>query len=116
MVKSMAIIAKMKVDMTPQERVLFSVANKNVIGSKRFPIRILESISLKEEEKGQATHLRLARKLQQEVEDEARKFLDDQIAMINICILPYQTTVEGRVFFLKLYGINFDLLLVLSLY
>ena len=106
MVQAMTQIANLNVNFTEQERTLFSVANKNVLASKRLALRTLESIEEKERDLGNTTHLVVGKKLKNKISTEIITFLNRELALIQETILPSQNTVEGRVFFLKLFAIS----------
>ena len=103
MVECMATIAKLNVNLTVQERTLFAVANKNILASKRQSIRILDAIQEEEERNSQSTHVAITRKLSAHIKAEINSFLTTQLHTIQTDILPFQSSTDGRVFFLKLF-------------
>ena len=103
MVACMTQIAKLHINFTVQERLLFSVANKSVLAPKRQSLRLLEAVETGEEKTKQNSHVVLTRKLKVTIKSEISSFLDQELALIQNDILPFQTEVDGQVFFLKLF-------------
>ena len=89
--------------LTDEERNLFSVAFKNVVGQKRSAWRIISSIESKNNEKGEDSAD--ARMLREEVEKELLEECDRVIRLINDKLLVKSDIgVEAKVFYLKMLG------------
>ncbi|PKA49532.1 14-3-3 protein 7 [Apostasia shenzhenica] len=104
MVEAMKKIARLDVELTAEERNLFSVGCKNVIGSRRGSWRILYSIEQKEEAKGNGENIRRVRGYIQRVENEIVKTCNDILSIIAIHLLPSSADSEPIVFFYKMKG------------
>jgi 14-3-3 protein epsilon len=103
MVNEMVSIARLKVDFTLEERNLFSVAFKNVIGAKRASWRIVSSVEAREEQKGKAEHHRIARHYRESIEKEIGEICTSVLELIDRYILPSVKTPEGTIFFMKMF-------------
>eukprot|EP00249_Psilotum_nudum_P030624 c43421_g1_i1 orf=129-437(+) len=77
MVETMKKLARLDVELTVEERNLLSVGYKNVIGARRASWRILSSIEMKEENKGNEHHVKHIRDYKQKVEEELTKICND---------------------------------------
>ncbi|XP_044981163.1 putative 14-3-3-like protein GF14-H isoform X4 [Hordeum vulgare subsp. vulgare] len=102
MVDFMKKLARMDVDMSAEERHLFSVGFKNTIGARRASWRILSSLEqkvTKGEQAGQMISVYRKR-----VEDELRMVCNEILSIIAIHCLPLANTGENVVFFYKMKG------------
>ncbi|CAJ1957397.1 unnamed protein product [Sphenostylis stenocarpa] len=72
MVDAMKKVAKLDVELSVEERNLFSVGYKNVVGSRRASWRILSSIEQKEESKGNELNVKRIRDYRHKVELELK--------------------------------------------
>ncbi|RWV95341.1 hypothetical protein BHE74_00055856 [Ensete ventricosum] len=77
MVESLKKIARMDIELTPEERNLLSVGYKNVIGERRASWRILCSLEQKEEVKGSEQNARRIREYKKKVENELSRICND---------------------------------------
>ena len=101
MVEFMKNLARMDVDMSAEERHLFSVGFKNTIGAKRASWRIICSHEKKVTSDRQTGVMIDAYK--KKVEEELRKVCNDVLSVIAIHCLPLASTGENIVFFYKMY-------------
>ncbi|KAJ0960048.1 hypothetical protein J5N97_000163 [Dioscorea zingiberensis] len=104
MVEYMKKVARMDIELTPEERNLLSVGYKNVIGARRASWRILSSLEQKEEAKGNEHNARRVIDYMKRVEDELTKICNDILSIIAIHLLPSSTAGESIVFFYKMKG------------
>uniref|UniRef100_A0ACD5X0K9 Uncharacterized protein n=1 Tax=Avena sativa TaxID=4498 RepID=A0ACD5X0K9_AVESA len=102
MVEFMKNLARMDVDMSAEERHLFSVAFKNTIGARRASWRVLSSLEQKVTAGEQAS--RMINVYRKKVEDELRMVCDEILSIIAIHCLPLANTGENVVFFYKMKG------------
>jgi len=101
MVEFVKQLARMDVDMSAEERHLFSVGFKNTIGTKRASWRIICSLEQKLTSGDQAGVMIDAYK--KKVEDELRKVCNEVLSIIAIHCLPLANSGENIVFFYKMY-------------
>lgn len=101
MVEFMKNLARMDVDMSAEERHLFSVGFKNTIGAKRASWRIICSHEQKVTTDRQTGVMIDAYK--KKVEDELRKVCNEVLSIIAIHCLPLANAGENVVFFYKMY-------------
>jgi 14-3-3 protein epsilon len=101
MVEFMKKLARMDVDMSAEERHLFSVGFKNTIGARRASWRILSSLEQKVTAGEQAS--RMINVYRKKVEDELRMICNEILSIIAIHCLPLANTGENVVFFYKMY-------------
>ncbi|TVU24314.1 hypothetical protein EJB05_26745, partial [Eragrostis curvula] len=102
MVEYMKKLARMDVDMSAEERHLFSVGFKNTIGAKRASWRILSSLEQKVTAGDQTGVMIDAYK--RKIEDELRMVCNEILSIIAIHCLPLATSGENAVFFYKMKG------------
>ncbi|OEL30476.1 putative 14-3-3-like protein GF14-H [Dichanthelium oligosanthes] len=102
MVEFMKKLARMDVDMSAEERHLFSVGFKNTIGAKRASWRIICSLEQKLTSGDKAGVMIDAYK--EKVEDELRKVCNEVLSIIAIHCLPLANSGENVVFFYKMKG------------
>jgi 14-3-3 protein epsilon len=104
MAKSVSSIAKLHVALTVEERNLFSVAFKNVIGNKRASWRIVSSIQQKEKNAGKFHCVQKSMQYQAKIELEIVSICNEVINLIENYLLPYHTDLESEVFYYKMKG------------
>jgi 14-3-3 protein epsilon len=104
MVDAMKAVAKMKVELTVEERNLLSVAYKNVIGARRASWRITSSIEQKEENKGNTTHVTRIKEYRAKIESELSKICSDILGLLDEYLIPSSTSGESKVFYYKMKG------------
>jgi hypothetical protein len=89
-----------------EERNIFSVAYKNVIGSRRATWRIVSSILKKEEDRPEKIEMRIkhAKALANKVEGEMNSICNDCLKVIDDHLLPSAANdVESKTFYYKMY-------------
>lgn len=104
MVDAMKKVANFDVELTVEERNLFSVGYKNVIGARRASWRILSSIEQKEEAKGNEVNAKRIKEYRQKVESELTNICNDIMTVIDEHLIPSATAGESTVFFYKMKG------------
>ncbi|EYU41130.1 hypothetical protein ABFS82_13G035900 [Erythranthe guttata] len=104
MVEAMKKVAKMDVELTVEERNLLSVGYKNVIGSRRASWRILSSIEMKEESRGNEQNAKRIKQYRHKVESELTDICSDIMTVIDEHLIPSSTAGESTVFYYKMKG------------
>ncbi|KAL7129029.1 hypothetical protein ABFS83_13G035700 [Erythranthe nasuta] len=104
MVEAMKKVAKMDVELTVEERNLLSVGYKNVIGSRRASWRILSSIEMKEESRGNEQNAKRIKQYRNKVESELTDICSDIMTVIDEHLIPSSTAGESTVFYYKMKG------------
>ncbi|KAG0495894.1 hypothetical protein HPP92_000585 [Vanilla planifolia] len=104
MVDAMKVVAKLDVELTPEERNLLSVGYKNVIGARRASWRILSSIEQKEEAKGNEQRVKRIRDYRQKVESELSSICSDIMTVVDEHLIPSSSAGESSVFYYKMKG------------
>nr|APA33972.1 seminal fluid protein [Nilaparvata lugens] len=101
MVEAMRKIASLNLELTVEERNLFAVACKNVIGARRPSWRMICSIEQKEESKRK---LEIIRTYRSQVEKELRDICSDIIGILDKHLIPNASKGEFKVFYNKMKG------------
>ncbi|KAK7335079.1 hypothetical protein PHAVU_005G066600 [Phaseolus vulgaris] len=104
MVDAMKKVAKLDVELSVEERNLFSVGYKNVVGSRRASWRILSSIEQKEESKGNELNVRRIRDYRHKVELELSNICSDIMIILDEHLIPSTNIAESTVFYYKMKG------------
>ncbi len=104
MVENMKTVAGMNVELSVEERNLFSVSFKNIIGARRASWRIVSSIEQKEETRGHESHVSIIKEYRKKIEKESTGICDDLLALVDKHLIPASTTGESKVFFYKMKG------------
>lgn len=97
-------------ELTVDERNMFSVAFKNVIGSRRASWRIVSSLEQKEEGKagtngnGNNLHLECIKKYHAKIEKELEEICNDVLTILSDNLLTKAGTGESKVFYYKMRG------------
>ncbi|XP_009766075.1 14-3-3 protein 9-like isoform X1 [Nicotiana sylvestris] len=104
MVDAMKNVANMDVELTVEERNLFSVGYKNVVGARRASWRILSSIEQKEESRGNEQNVKRIKEYQQKVELELTDICNNIMTVIDEHLIPSCTSGESTVFYYKMKG------------
>ncbi|XP_013401221.1 14-3-3 protein epsilon [Lingula anatina] len=104
MVEHMKSVAKLKEELTVEERNLLSVAYKNVIGARRASWRIISSIEQKEENKADKPEkLPKIKEYREMVEKELKDICDDILNVIEEYLLKGDSVSgESKVFYKKM--------------
>ena len=104
MVEAMKKVAKLDVELSVEERNLFSVGYKNVVGSRRASWRILSSIEQKEDSKGNELHVKHIRDYRNKVELELSNICSDIMIILDEHLIPSTNIAESTVFYYKMKG------------
>jgi len=104
MVEAMKTVARLKVELTVEERNLLSVAYKNVIGARRASWRIISSIEQKEDNKGNKDHVVKIKEYRSKVETELTSICHDILRLLDDFLIPSSSTGESKVFYYKMKG------------
>ncbi|KAI4323009.1 hypothetical protein L6164_022653 [Bauhinia variegata] len=104
MVDAMKNVALLDVELSVEERNLFSVGYKNVVGARRASWRILSSIEQKEESKGNELNAKRIKEYRQRVESELSKIFNDIMIIIDEHLIPSTNVAESTVFYYKMKG------------
>ena len=102
MVGSLNSLVKLNVDLTVEERNLFSVGYKNLVGARRASWRILSSIEQKEESKGNEVNTRRIRDYRLKVETELTRICGEIVSVLDNHLIPSSSAGESSVFFYKM--------------
>eukprot|EP00026_Physarum_polycephalum_P014296 Phypoly_transcript_14794.p1 GENE.Phypoly_transcript_14794~~Phypoly_transcript_14794.p1 ORF type:complete len:263 (+),score=66.75 Phypoly_transcript_14794:98-886(+) len=109
-------VARLQIPLSVEERNLLSVAYKNVIGARRAAWRILCSIDQKEKKKAEESR-RESKEEEREregrwegvrrgyigvVEGELKRICEEVVEVAEKCLIPHETSFEGRTFFWKM--------------
>lgn len=104
MVDAMKKLASLNVDFTVEERNLFSVGYKNVVGARRASWRILSSIEQKEESKGNEVNVKRIRDYRHKVETELSDICHDVMRVVDDHLIPFSSSSESTAFYYKMKG------------
>ncbi|CAA7410253.1 unnamed protein product [Spirodela intermedia] len=104
MVNSVKTLVKLNVELTVEERNLFSVGYKNVVGARRASWRILSSIEQKEESKGNEQNARRIKEYRQKVESELSSICGEIMSVLDQHLIPSSSAGESTVFYYKMKG------------
>lgn len=91
-------------ELTVEERNLFSVAYKNMIGARRASWRIISSIEQKEESRGNEDHVKIIKDYRGKIEEELSKICDGILQLLDSHLVPSSASAEPKVFYLKMKG------------
>ncbi|KAE8655520.1 14-3-3 protein 10 [Hibiscus syriacus] len=86
------------------ERILLSVAFKNMIGSLRATWRIVSSIEQKEEGRKNEEHVVLVNEYRSKIESELSNVCASILTLLVSNLIPSATASESKVFYLKMKG------------
>jgi hypothetical protein len=104
MVRLMKEVVRQSSGLTVDQRNLLSVGYKNIVGVRRTAWRNLSSIESKEQTRGNAKHVELAKAYREKVESEMNNICDEILRTIDDIITNKRNDTESRVFFLKMQG------------
>jgi len=105
MVDSMKKVAKLGTELTVDERNLFSVAYKNVIGARRAAWRIISSIEAKEVERNEnEAKVTKVKDYRKKIEAELTDICNDVLEVLDSHLIPSAAASESKVFYLKMKG------------
>ncbi|XP_078428322.1 14-3-3-like protein D [Wolffia australiana] len=104
MVEFLNSLVKLNVDLTVEERNLFSVGYKNLVGARRASWRILSSIEQKEEAKGNVKNSRRINDYRLKVEADLSRICREIISVLDQHLIPSSSAGESSVFYYKMKG------------
>jgi len=105
MVDSMKKVAELGTELTVDERNLFSVAYKNVIGARRAAWRIISSIEAKEVERNEnEAKVTKVKDYRKKIEAELTDICNDVLKVLDGHLIPSAAASESKVFYLKMKG------------
>jgi len=96
-------VTQLHLELTIEERNLFSVAYKNIIGERRAAYRILTSILEKERSRGSSRIPSIMTYLSK-IKGEMEVIHDEVIFIIDNNLLPFSSNPESQVFYNKMKG------------
>lgn len=102
MVENMKKVAKLDVELTEEERNLFSVGYKKVVGARRTSWRILSLIWEKQESNGNEQSVKLIQGYRQKVEEELVEICDEILAIIDQNLIASSSSIEPTIFYHKM--------------
>ncbi|TVU02050.1 hypothetical protein EJB05_52416 [Eragrostis curvula] len=103
-VDAMNHIAMLDMELTLQERDLFSLGYKKVTAEKRASIKALMYFEVKEEGKGNESRMKMAIEFRQKVEAELDNLCNNVINTIDKHLLPYSSDAESKAFYYQMKG------------
>ena len=103
MVAAMKQVAKSPLALTCEERNLFSVSYKNVIGSRRAGWRMISSIEQKHARRA-SNKVEITRRYKEQIEREIMEICEELVGLLDEFLLPNETSFEGRTFYWKMYA------------
>lgn len=91
-------------ELSVEERNLLSVAYKNVIGSRRASWRIISSVELKEDQRGNEGHVKIIKEYRATIEAELNKICRDILEILDKNLISSANSGESKVFYYKMKG------------
>ncbi|XP_020575451.1 14-3-3-like protein GF14 kappa [Phalaenopsis equestris] len=91
-------------EFTVEERNLFSVAYKNLVGARRAAWRIVSSIEQKEENRRNDDHAALVKDYRARIETELSGVCGGILSLLDSHLIPSAASSESKVFYLKMKG------------
>mmetsp|Transcript_17530 Transcript_17530/g.19523 ORF Transcript_17530/g.19523 Transcript_17530/m.19523 type:complete len:250 (-) Transcript_17530:109-858(-) len=105
MVDAMKKVAQLGTELTVDERNLFSVAYKNVIGARRAAWRIVSSIEHKEVERNENNaKIAKVKEYRVKIEEELTEICNDILKVLDAHLIEKAVSSESKVFYLKMKG------------
>ena len=98
---------KMESELSVEERNILSVAYKNVVGSRRASLRVINSLEQKETKKGKEDSLKNVERIQtykKDIEAELRKLCSEILKLLDEHLIPKGKGEETQIFYLKMKG------------
>jgi 14-3-3 protein epsilon len=94
----------MDVELTPEERNLFSMAYKNLVGARRASWRIIASFQKKEAELRNESHLNIINKFCPDLEEELTALCKNVLEIVDEHLIKSAESNESKVFYYKMKG------------
>ncbi|TVU43219.1 hypothetical protein EJB05_09666 [Eragrostis curvula] len=107
-VDAMNHIAMLDVELTLQDRNLFSLGYKKVTAEKRASMKALMYFEV-EEGKGNESRMKMATEFRQKVEAELDNLCNNVINTIDKHLLPYSSDAESKAFYYQMYLAEFKI-------
>jgi 14-3-3 protein epsilon len=104
MARAMKKVAEVSQELTVEERNLLSVAYKNVVGSRRSSLRIINSIENKEESRGKQDHYLKAKEYHKKIEAELTEICQEILNVLDEHLIQRADKSESKVFYYKMKG------------
>ncbi|KAH0790275.1 14-3-3 protein [Histomonas meleagridis] len=102
MVDAMKKAIELNPELNNDERNLLSIAYKNVVGSRRDGLRMINAIVDHEESRGNSARVEQLQAYKKTILEELEKYCNELITLVDQKLLPAAKTPESRVFFEKL--------------
>lgn len=99
MAAAMKLVTERKKRLDNEERNLFSVAYKNVVGAHRSSWRLISTSSNKDTDEKP-----LVKELRRRIEDELESVCKEVLAILSDILIPNETANDGEVFYKKMQG------------
>jgi 14-3-3 protein epsilon len=104
MAEIMKDFAKLKKDLSVEERNLLSVAYKNAVGARRASWRVIAAVGAKQKEKGNEKQVEIIANYRMKVENELTKICEDILGLLDDYLIEASATAESKVFYFKMKG------------
>nr|XP_010939738.1 14-3-3-like protein GF14 lambda [Elaeis guineensis] len=91
-------------DFTAEERCLFAVAYKNVVGSRRSSWWAIFSMEHKEESRRNEADAAIIKRYRVRIEAELSSIIEGVLGLLDSHLIPSAGSAESKVFYLKLKG------------
>jgi 14-3-3 protein epsilon len=103
MIEFMKKVAQLRVELTVEERNLFSVAFKSEVGARRAAWRVISAAEQKAESKADVEkHLKIVKDYRAKIEKELVATCKEVLQLIDDVLVPSATTGESKVFYSKM--------------
>jgi 14-3-3 protein epsilon len=97
-------VTQMNVELTSEERNLFSIAYKNVSGSLRKAWRTISAIEQKKDNRRSEKQMSQIRQYRSLIEAELTKICNEMLSILDQSLIPTAQGIESRVFYYKMKG------------
>ncbi|KMZ62554.1 14-3-3-like protein gf14-6 [Zostera marina] len=94
----------MEGELTVEEHNLFSVAYKNIVGSRPVAWRIVSSIEQKEDSRKNDDHVAIVKKYRANIETELSKVCSWIVVLLDSQFIPSTASSESKVSYQKMKG------------
>jgi 14-3-3 protein epsilon len=95
-------VAKMGGKLSVDERNLFCIAYKNVVGARRANWRTISAIEQRKESHGSEKNVGAIRECRRKIENELEKICRDALEVLDEILIPNAATGESQVFYYKM--------------
>ncbi|CAG9315443.1 unnamed protein product [Blepharisma stoltei] len=104
MINIMKNVINQATELNVDQRNLLSVGYKNIVGVRRTAWRTISALEAKEDSRGNAKRVELARAYRLKIEEELNKSCQEILDEITLILNKKQNSKEAQVFFLKMQG------------